>query len=262
MRQLEKAFNTKDNTKFELAQRAYKELFDHLQQREHSEIAFGVNLLKFKKERLYSIIKPHSGYTFSAVYSNIYEFCEFEFGLKKRAVANRIAVAKRFTDSSGELIQEYKEYSFTQLVVLLDVEKASSSLLYRFKPSMKVSDMKMLCKAIKKGTFDYLLSNEENIVKINAYLEAEKAGKVEESVKNIETVEEQYDKQDKITADGEFIPAKEKVHLNAPFDKKEASSLLKKVFRENDITFYRGNKKTTVDTVVKYILKEIYGDEV
>ena len=231
MRQLEKAFNTKDNTKFELAQKAYKELFDHLQQREHSEIVFGANLHKFKKERYYSVIKPDASYTFSAVYSNIYVFCEREFGLKKRAVANRIAVAKRFADTSGNLREEFKEYSFTQLVVLLDVLKTSVNLVYRFTPSMKVSDMKMLCKAIKKGTFDYLLSNEENIVKINAYLEAEKAGKVEESVKNIESVEEQYNKKDQINADGEFIPAKEKVHLNAPFDKKDASSLLTQLYR-------------------------------
>ena len=130
MRKLEKAFNTKDNEKFELAEQAYKVLYEHLQQREHSEVVFGANLLKFKKERFYSIIKPHSGYTFSAVYSNIYEFCEFEFGLKKRAIANRIAVAKRFADSNGQLKEEFREYSFTQLVVLLDVEKSSSSLLF------------------------------------------------------------------------------------------------------------------------------------
>ena len=260
MRQLEKAFNTKDSTKFELAVKAYKELYEHLQAREHSEIVFGANLQKFKKERYYSVIKPDSGYTFSAVYSNLYEFCEREFGLKKRAVANRIAVAKQFASPDGELREEYKEYSFTQLVVLLDVVKNSKNLLYRFSPTMRVSDMKMLYKAIKKGTFDYLLTNEENIVKINAYLEAEKAGKAEETRKNIESVEEEYFEKDQITADGELIEAKQKVHLNAPIDRKEFANKVKKVFKENKIQFTRDNKVTTVDTVVKYILKEIYGE--
>ncbi|MBQ7373033.1 MAG: hypothetical protein IJW64_00485 [Clostridia bacterium] len=262
MRQLEKAFNTKDNTKFEMACSAYKVLFDHLQAREHSEVVFGANLQKFKKERYYSVIKPDSGYTFSAVYSNIYEFCEREFGLKKRAVANRIAVAKRFANSDGEVVAEFKEYSFSQLVVLLDVLKVNQNLITRFSPEMKVADMKMLCKAIKKNTFDYLLSNEENIVKINAYLEAEKAGKVEETIKNIESVEEQYEKKDRITAEGEYIPKREDVHINALLEKQEAVRRIKKVFRENEITFFRGNKKATTETVVKYIIKEIYGDEV
>ena len=259
MRKLEKAFDTYDSDKFEKAQSLYKILYEHLQRREHAEVVFGANLLKFKKYRYYSVIKPESGFTFSAVYSNIYEFCEREFGLKKRCVANRIAVAKQFANEDGELFELYREYSFTQLVVLLDVVKANKNLLSRFKPTMKVQDMKMLQKAIKKGTFDYLLSNEENIVKINAYLEAEKAGKVEESQKNIESVEEQYEKQDRITADGELLPKKEEVHLNAPLEQKEFVSRVKKVFRDNDITFMRNNKVTTVDTVVKYILKEIYG---
>ena len=231
MRQLEKAFNTKDNTKFELACSAYKVLFEHLQAREHSEVVFGSNLLKFKKERYYSVIKPDPGYTFSAVYSNVYEFCEREFGLKKRAVANRIAVAKRFANDKGELQDEYIEYSFTQLVILLDVLKVNKDLIKRFKPEMKVLDMKMLCKAIKKNTFDYLLTNEENIVKVNAYIEAEKAGKVEETLKNIESVEEQYEEKDRITADGEYIPKKEEVHLNALLEKQEAVRLIKKFFR-------------------------------
>lgn len=262
MRKLEKAFNTKDNDKFENACKAYQTLWEHLQQREHSEVVFGANLLKFKKERYYGVIKPDSGYTFSAVYSNIYEFCEREFGLKKRSVANRIAVAKKFANEDGELRAEYKDYSFTQLVVLLDVLKTSFAMQERFSPSMKVADMKMLYKAIKKGTFDYLLSNEENIVKVNAFIEAEKAGKVEETVRNIECVEEQYENKDKITADGEFIPKREKVQLNALLERKEFTSRVKKVFRENDITFFRGNKKATVETVVKYLIKEIYGDEV
>ena len=262
MRQLEKAFNTKDSSKFELACKAYKVLYDHLQAREHSEVVFGANLLKFKKERFYSVIKPDSGYTFSAVYSSIYEFCEREFGLKKRAVANRIAVAKQFANLDGEIKEEYKEYSFTQLVVLLDVIKVNKNLLSRFSPEMKVADMKMLCKAIKKNTFDYLLSNEENIVKVNAFIEAEEAGKVEEAQKNIESVEEQYEKEEQINADGILIPKREEVHLNALLEKQEAERRIKKVFRENEITFFRGNKKATTETVVKYIIKEIYGDEV
>ena len=262
MRKLEKAFNTKDSEKFEKACIAYKALYEHLQQREHGEIVFGANLIKFKKARYYSVIKPDSGYTFSAVYSNLYEFCEREFGLKKRAVANRIAVAKRFATEDGKLLEEYKEYSYTQLVVLDGVLKENANLKERFSPEMKVSDMKMLLKSIKKGTFDYLLTNEENIVKVNAYIEAEKAGKVEETVRNIECVEEQYENEDRITSDGEYLPKKEKVQLNALLEQKEAISRIKKVFRENDITFFRGNKKATTETVVKDLIKELYGDEV
>lgn len=262
MRKLEKAFNTKDNEKFELAEKAYSVLYEHLQQREHSEVVFGANLIKFKKERYYSIIKPASGFKFSAVYSNIYEFCLHEFGLKKRSVANRIAVAKQFADLNGILREDYKPFSFTQLVVLLDVDKTNKNLFYRFTPEMLVKDMKMLCKAIKKGTFDYLLSNEENIEKINAFLEAEKAGKVEEAQKNIESVEEQYEKQDKITADGELVPKAEEVQLNAllKLEKKEVEKRLKRVFRKKEITFYREEKRATIDSVVQYIIKEIYGE--
>ena len=41
MRQLEKAFDTKDNSKFEQAEKAYKELYEYVLAREHTEIEFG-----------------------------------------------------------------------------------------------------------------------------------------------------------------------------------------------------------------------------
>ena len=260
MRVLEKAFDTKDNTKFEQAEKAYKELCGYILAREHSEIEFGAKLLNFQKEKLYSVIKPDSGYQFSATYSNIYVFCEREFGLKKRAVANRIAVAKRFANKEGQVLPAWANYSYSQLVVMLDVLKHSNSLVERFTSDMRVSDMKMLSKAIQKGTFDYLLSNDENIVKINEFLEAEKAGKAEEAQKNIEAVEEKYEKNDKITAEGELISADSEVHICAPFNEKELTKRLKKVFRENSITFLRDNKKATVETVVKYIIKGVYNE--
>ena len=166
MRQLEKAFNTKDNTKFELACSAYKVLFDHLQAREHSEVVFGANLLKFKKERYYSVIKPDPGYTFSAVYSNVYEFCEREFGLKKRAVANRIAVAKRFANDKGELQDEYIEYSFTQLVILLDVLKVNKDFVPQYHHHLRILGMntngKKFVSTFKKGKKSLIITTYKN----------------------------------------------------------------------------------------------------
>ena len=40
-------------------------------------------------------------------------------------------------------------------------------------------------------------------------------------------------------------------------EEKELKRRLKKVFRDNGITFLKDNKITTVETVVKYIIKEI-----
>lgn len=259
MRNIESALSVSDDLKFKAACELYKELSDDMTDFSGRHIKFGFDLIRFEKDRLYSAIKPVNANFFSLVYSNIYEFCEAEFGMKKRAAANHIAVARRFADKDGKVLEKYKDYRFSQLVVMLDTKEFLVPVQDYFKPDLKVEDMKKLVKAVKKGTFDLGKDVVWNVNRINETLEAEKAGKAEQVRANIESVEEKYESEDKITADGEFIAGqKEEVHINALPEVSEVKKRIKRVFREKGYTFQVNGKTVTAETVIGNIIKELY----
>ena len=257
MRKLENVFETKDESKFKAATEAYATLYNDINYFSERHVKFGFDLLNFEKAKYYNVIKPANPEYFSVVYSNIYEFCAQEFGLKKRACANHIAVAKNFADKCGVVKEEYKEYSFSQLVVMVAVLKFNPAVRERFKPSLKVKDMELLVKAVKHETLDLGKSDAWNINRINEYLEAKKAEKSEQAKANIESVEEKYEKEDKITAEGELIEGiKEEVHITAPCEQSEMRKRIKRALR--GLSVKKGDKPLTMETVVGNIIKEIY----
>ena len=258
MRNIESALSVSDDAKFKAACMLYKELSDDISDFSERHIKFGYDLIRFEKDRLYSVIKPANENFFSLVYSNIYEFCEAEFGMKKRAAANHISVAKRFADKNGKVLEKYKDYRFSQLVVMYETRDFSIPVQEYFKPALKVEDMKKLVKAVKKGTFDLGKDVVWNVNRINELLEAEKAGKAEQARANIEAVEEKYESEDKITADGEFLPGQKEVQINALPEVSEVKKRIKRVFREAGYTFFANGKTITAETVVGNIIKELY----
>ena len=226
------------------------------------EHKFGYELKRFQDKKLYSQIKPKDDKYFSAVYKNMSDFASSELAIKKRTLANYIAVATYFADKEGNVKAGYEEYSFTQLVVMTQIQGFTETYKERFTPDIKVEDMKLLVKAVKKGTFDYLLSVAENVYKINEYLEAEKAGKAEEVRRNIEAVEEKYEKEDRVTIDGEILKGEQEVQINAPeTDETAAKKLLKKLFREKDYKIICGGKPVSAESVIGNIIKTLYAGE-
>ena len=258
MRQLEQALNVTDETKFERACELYNEITVDLTDFCNRHIKLGFDLIKFEKERLYSVIKPANANAFSIVYPNIYVFCEAEFGVKKRACADHIAVAKKYADKDGKLRAGYEDYSFSQLVVMLQTKNFNPAVVERFTPGVKVADMKALVKAVKRGTFDLQESNAWNINRINELIEAEKAAKADDVKANIEAAEEQYVEKDKITADGELIEGAAKVRKTALLDEKQAWKNIRKMFHEHNYSVMAGGKPITDETVIGNIIKAIY----
>ena len=119
--------------------------------------------------------------------------------------------------------------------------------------------MKKLVKAVKKGTFDLGKDAVWNVNRINETLEAEKAGKAEQVRANIEAVEDKYESEDRITADGEFIAGqKDEVHINALPEMSEGKKRIKRLFREKGYTIQVNGKTITAETVVGNIIKELY----
>lgn len=256
MREIERSYNTVDNSSFEAAKEAYCRLEDFFRDFNEKHIKFGFELLQFQKNKFYSLIKPKDENRFSCVYRSIFDFADAELGMKKRTVSNYIAVAKNFGDKEGNCQPKYKDYGFTQLVVMLGALKFAPCYQELFTADIRVEDMKLMEKGIKKGLYNFLQSVEENLIHINEFIEAEKAGKAVETMNNIEAVEEKYAKDDKVTEDGELIPGEdEKVHLNALSDKKTLKKIYKTYFRENDYGFTKKGKSISLESAVDLIIK-------
>lgn len=262
MREIQCAYNTVDNKKFEEAKEAFCRLENFFNDFNEKHIKFGYELYMFQKNKFYALIKPKDEKHFSCVYKSMAEFAEAELFLKKRTVANYIAVAKNFADKQGNVLPKYKGYGYTQLVVMLQTLKMSSNYRELFTPNIRVEDMKILVKGIRKGAYNFLLSLEENIIHIADLIEAEKAGRAAEVLKNIEAVEEKYSKEDKVDENGELIPGgKDELHLNAMSDKKTMKKALKDLFREKDYSFFVGKKSVGADSVVENIIKLLTKNE-
>lgn len=262
MREIQCAYNTVDNKKFEEAKEAFYRLENFFNDFNEKHIKFGYELYAFQKNKFYALIKPKDEKHFFCVYKSMAEFAEAELFLKKRTVANYIAVAKNFADKQGNVLPKYKGYGYTQLVVMLQTLKMSPNYRELFTPNIRVEDMKLLVKGIRKGAYNFLLSLEENIIHIADLIEAEKAGRAAEVLKNIEAVEEKYKKADRVDENGELIPGeKDELHLNAISDKKSMKKALKGLFREKDYSFFAGGKSVGADSVVENIIKLLTKNE-
>lgn len=59
-----------------------------------------------------------------ADYQNIYDMCNHLYGMSRGMVSNIINVAKRYFDSNYQLKEEWKDYSFSALVMMKDLTDA------------------------------------------------------------------------------------------------------------------------------------------
>lgn len=72
-------------------------------------------------------------------YTSIYEYASKEFDLSETTTKNIISIVKRFCTDHGRLLDQYKEFSFSNLVELLPVDDKE---IKNFTPSMTVKTMR------------------------------------------------------------------------------------------------------------------------
>jgi len=233
--------------RFKIAVEKYKQFVTDLGDFRHNYMRLGKHLIEYEKERLYSVIKPINETYFSVVYKNIYEFAKNELNIKTSTCKNLIAVAKQFSDDQGNCKEEYKNYSYTQLVVLAACKDFSYAIKQRFTFDMKVEDMKLLYKAVKKGTYDWLLSIPQNLNKINEFLEAEKIEKENQILKNVKSLADKYKSQEQINSDGEILP-ENKIHSQLI-----GYENIKEYIEKNKIEVFKDGKKVNSEMVIKYL---------
>ncbi len=104
-------------------------------------VFIGYHLLDIERQRLYDVVMQESRCDYC---KNIYEYALQELDLSKTTTFNLMAVAKAFSNDCRGLKEEYKGYSFSQLVELLSFPK---EFLPYAHPSMSVKDLRLL----KKG---------------------------------------------------------------------------------------------------------------
>jgi hypothetical protein len=72
-------------------------------------------------------------------YTSVYEYASKEFDLSETTTKNIISIVKRFCGDHGRLLDQYKEFSFSNLVELLPVDDKE---IKNFTPSMTVKTMR------------------------------------------------------------------------------------------------------------------------
>lgn len=88
-------------------------------------LRIGLALNEIDSEKLYELYE----------YSSIIDYAKKEFQLSETTVRNSMAISTKFCNENGYLHDEYKEFSYSQLVELLSVDKLE---LNDYKPSMSV----------------------------------------------------------------------------------------------------------------------------
>lgn len=77
-----------------------------------SYLMIGVQLKRIRDKKLFNV----------EGYKNVYELASEKFGMGKTTCGNAINVVERFCTEKGVLKEEYKAFSFTQLVEMLPLE--------------------------------------------------------------------------------------------------------------------------------------------
>ena len=128
MREIERSYNTVDNSSFEAAKEAYCRLEDFFRDFNEKHIKFGFELLQFQKNKFYSLIKPKDEKRFSCVYRSIHTYAVYYDA--KTKTNNAVALThlyvkddKRFKQVNLELKEVKKVcYSANQKNDLFDAE--------------------------------------------------------------------------------------------------------------------------------------------
>jgi hypothetical protein len=89
----------------------------------------GMLLSEFNEKKLYELND----------YSDIYEYAYDNFTISKTTVKNVMAIASKFCDEDGDILEEFEGYSFSNLVELIPVDQKDLS---KFKPSMTVKKVR------------------------------------------------------------------------------------------------------------------------
>jgi hypothetical protein len=114
-------------------------------------LEIGMNLSIVKEEELYRV----NGYR------GIYEYSNKEFGLSKTATKNVISIHDKFC-INGELKNEYKGFSYSNLVELLSVDEKEIS---EFVPTMTVKETRSKKYELKINELIENLTEEKGILK-------------------------------------------------------------------------------------------------
>lgn len=132
-------------------------IYQYLNSISSSFINVGWNLLKIKNNEYYKYDD----------YESIYEYALDRFNIRETTVKNLINIASKFLDDTGNLLSDFKDYSYSQLI---ELSKINEKDYIDISPDMSVRELKEIkleskLEDAKKEKFEELFKNFFNFMK-------------------------------------------------------------------------------------------------
>ena len=115
-------------------------------------IIIGAILAEIEHDGLYHVVQTSPNFGWG--YSNFYKFCEAVYGFKQTTTKNLLGVYRTFCNEQGLIKIEYSNYSYSQLVELLPIERGWYPRITAMCSSRQIRKLKTLYKEYvpKQGT--------------------------------------------------------------------------------------------------------------